>query len=279
MLQPEFIVDVTEADFDYQVLAYSQNTPVVVEFWASWSKPSIRLSPILEELTTAANGTVRLARVDADANPALAIRCGVHSLPTVQAYSNGNLTSSFVGLIPVESVREFFERITPPSPANLQIEKGKSLLAIGKLEGAREAFDEAVKIDPGNSAAFLGLMKLALLQGKAREANQLLRTFPPSHDYTDAEKLQPLIKAMLDFENRSLPEESDLDTAFTNSIRLAIRGNIPASIDGLLDILRSDPHYRREKARVTILSLLELMDPEGDQTLAYRKELTNILFK
>jgi putative thioredoxin len=279
MPQPEFIVNVTEADFDYQVLAYSQNTPVVVEFWAAWSKPSSRLSPILEELTDAANGTVRLARVDADANPALAIRCGVHSLPTVQAYSSGNLTSSFVGLIPAERVREFFEGITPPSPANLQVEKGNSLRAIGRLESAREAFDEALKIDPSCPAAFLGLMKVALLQGNAREANQLLRKFPPSREYTEAEKLQPLIKAMLDFEDKSLPEESDLDAAFTNSIRLALRGNSPASIDGLLDILRSDPHYRREKARLVLLSLLELMDPEGDQTLAYRKELTNILFK
>lgn len=278
-MQPEFIVDVTESDFDYQVLAFSQNTPVVVEFWADWCKPCRRLYPILENLITEARGVFRLARVDADANPALAVRCGVHSLPTVQAYSNGSMISSFVGLMPENQVREFFDRITPPSPANLQVEKGNSLLAIDRLEESREAFEEALKIAPENPGASLGLLKLALLQGQVQEANRLFREFPASREYEDAEKLRPLIKAMLDFNAKSLPEETDLDAAFNNSIRLALRGNFPASVDGLLDILRTEPHYRRDKARLVILSILELMDPEGDQTLAYRKELTNILFK
>lgn len=278
-MQPEFIVDVTESDFDYQVLAFSQNTPVVVEFWADWCKPCRRLYPILENLITEARGVFRLARVDADANPALAVRCGVHSLPTVQAYSNGSMISSFVGLMPENQVREFFDRITPPSPANLQVEKGNSLLAINRLEESREAFEEALKIAPENPGASLGLLKLAVLQGQVQEANRLFREFPASREYEDAEKLRPLIKAMLDFNAKSLPEETDLDAAFNNSIRLALRGNFPASVDGLLDILRTEPHYRRDKARLVILSILELMDPEGDQTLAYRKELTNILFK
>lgn len=278
-MQPEYIVDVTESDFDYQVLAFSQNKPVVVDFWADWCKPCKRLSPFLEMLISEASGTFRLARVDADANPALAIRCAVHSLPTVQAYSNGSMVASFVGLMPENQVREFFDRITPPSPANLQVEKGNSLLAINRLQQSREAFEEALKISPENPGANLGLLKLALIQGQFQEANRLFREFPASREYEDAEKLRPLIKAMLDFSANSLPEETDLDTAFNNSIRLAQRGNLPASIDGLLDILRADPHFRRDKARLVILSMLELMDPEGDQTLAYRKELTNILFK
>ncbi|MEN6570714.1 MAG: tetratricopeptide repeat protein [Anaerolineaceae bacterium] len=278
-MQPEYIVDVTESDFDYQVLAFSQNKPVVVDFWADWCKPCKRLSPFLEMLISEASGTFRLARVDADANPALAFRCAVHSLPTVQAYSNGSMVASFVGLMPENQVREFFDRITPPSPANLQVEKGNSLLAINRLQQSREAFEEALKISPENPGANLGLLKLALIQGQFQEANRLFREFPASREYEDAEKLRPLIKAMLDFSANSLPEETDLDTAFNNSIRLAQRGNLPASIDGLLDILRADPHYRRDKARLVILSMLELMDPEGDQTLAYRKELTNILFK
>jgi len=279
MLQPEFIVDVTEADFDYQVLAFSQNTPVVVEFWADWCKPCKRLSPILEQLISEANGVFRLARVDADANPALAVRCSVHSLPTVQAFSNGSMISSFVGFMPEDRVRDFFERITPPSPANLQVEKGNSLMAINRLEDARQALDEALSISPDHAGAMLGPMKLALLQGRPQEANQLFRNFPATRAYEEAEKLRPLLKAMLDYNANTLPNETDQDAAFINSIRLPLRGNLPASIDGLLDILRSDPHYRKEKARLVILSLLELMDPEGDQTLAYRKELTNILFK
>ncbi len=278
-MRSDFIIDVSETDFEYEVLAYSQNTPVIVEFWADWCKPCKQLNPILTQITSEANGVFRLARVNVDANPALTVRCGVRSLPTVQAFSQGNMVSNFVGMLPEERVREFFDRITPPSPANLQVEKGNSLLAYGSINSAEEAFREALKISPEHPGATLGLMKIALLNGQAQEANTLFRNFPASRDYNEAEKLQPLIKALLDFGSKSLPDETDLDIAFSNSLRLAIRRNLPASIDGLLDILREDPHFRKDRARLVILGLLELMDPGGDQTLAYRKELTSILFK
>lgn len=278
-MRSEFIIDVSETDFEYEVLAFSQNTPVVVDFWADWCKPCMKLSPVLDQLVNDANGTFRLARVDVDANPALAIRCNVRSLPTVQAFSNGTMVSSFVGFMPEDRVREFFDHITPPSPANLQVEKGMSLMAVSRLDAAEAAFQEALHISADHPRAVLGLMKISLLRGQAKRANQLLRSFPATPEYSEAEKLQPLIKAMLDYESSILPQETDLDTMFANSIRLILRGNIPAGIDGLMDLLREDVHYRKDKARLVVLSLLELMDPGGDQTLAYRKELTNILFK
>jgi len=278
-MRSDYIIDVSETDFDYEVLAFSQNTPVIVEFWADWCKPCKKLGPMLDQIVDEAKGVFRLARVDADLNPALAVRCGVRSLPTVQAFTQGNMVSNFVGLLPEDRVREFFDKIAPPSPANLQVEKGTSLLSYGSIDAAEAAFREALEIAPEHPGATLGLMKIALLKGNAQQANQLFRDFPASRDYSEAERLQPLIRAMLDFGSRTLPEESDLDAAFSNSIRLAIRGNLPASIDGMMDILRADAHYRRDKARLVVLGLLELMDPDSDQTLAYRKELTSILFK
>jgi len=278
-MRSDNIINVTETDFDFEVLAFSQNTPVIVEFWADWCRPCKQLGPILDQIIDDANSVFRLARVNVDENPTLTVRCGVHSLPTVQAFSQGNMVSNFVGLLPVERVREFVERVAPPSPANLQVEKGNSLLAIGTIDSAEKSFREALEAAPDHPGATLGLIKIALLRGKAQEANRLFRNFPPSRDYSEAEKLQPLIKAMLDFGSKSLPEENDLDAAFSNSIRLAIRGNLLASIDGMMDILRTDAHYRKDKARMVVLGLLELMDPQGEQTLAYRRELTSILFK
>jgi len=278
-MRSDNIINVTETDFDFEVLAFSQNTPVIVEFWADWCRPCKQLGPILDQIIDDANSVFRLARVNVDENPTLTVRCGVHSLPTVQAFSQGNMVSNFVGLLPAERVREFVERVAPPSPANLQVEKGNSLLAIGTIDSAEKSFREALEAAPDHPGATLGLIKIALLRGKAQEANRLFRNFPPSRDYSEAEKLQPLIKSMLDFGSKTLPEESDLDSAFNNSIRLAIRGNLLASIDGMLDILRTDAHYRKDKARMVVLGLLELMDPQGEQTLAYRRELTSILFK
>lgn len=274
----ENIISVTESDFEFEVVAYSQNTPVIVDFWADWCRPCKTLTPLLEKLVAESNGAFRLAKVDVDANPNLALRCKVRTLPTVVAFSGGEVVGDFAGLQPEGRVRDFIEQILPPSPANLMIEKGDSMLADNRLEDAEQAYHDALSVDEQAPGALLGLMKLSLRRGDSATANQLLRLFPAVKEYNQAEQLQPLIRAMEDLKNDTLPQETDLDAAFSNSIRLAMRGNLFAALDGLFDILRQDKHFRKDRARTVSLSLLELVDPLGSQTLEYRKELTHILF-
>jgi putative thioredoxin len=181
-------------------------------------------------------------------------------------------------LQPEERVREFISQILPPSPANLFVEKGDSLLADQKPDAAEKAYEEALGIDKESAGALLGLMKINLLRGKSAEAYQLLRVFPACREYNQAEALLPLIRAMDGLKADLLPRETDLDAAFESSIRLAVRGNLYAALDGLMDLLRQEKHFRRDRARMVTLALLELVDPQGTQTLQYRKELTTVLF-
>ena len=277
-MSAENIISVTEADFEYEVIAYSQNTPVIVDFWADWCRPCKTLSPLLEKLAAESNGSFRLAKVDVDANPALALRFKVRSLPTVVAFSEGAMVSNFVGMQPEERIRDFIAQVLPPSPANLLVEKGNSLLANEKLDQAEAAFVEGLAIDKLSPGALLGLMKINLRRGKPAEAYQILRDFPACREYNLAEQLLPLLRAFEDLQKGTLLHENDLDAAFENSLRLALKGNLYASLDGLMDILRQDKHYRKDRARIVALGLLELVDSLGSQTLQYRKELTTILF-
>src|SRR5665648_1254144 len=94
----DIIIDVTEADFEYEVIAYSQNIPVLVDFWATWCRPCKTLSPLLEKLAHEAVGSFRLAKVDVDANPNLALQYGIRTVPTVKAFSTAQVGGEFVGV-------------------------------------------------------------------------------------------------------------------------------------------------------------------------------------
>lgn len=272
------IISVTESSFEYDVIAYSQNTPVVVDFWAEWCKPCKALTPLLERIAREADGSFRLAKVDVDENPNLALRYSVHSIPTVMAFSQGKKVSDFTGVIPEARIYEFIRGILPPSPSDLLGQKGESLFMERDFEGARQAFEEALELDPNHPASLLGMMKISLMTGQYDVAQSIYRNFPASQEFNAAEELLPLIKTMDDYSNHRLPEETDLDMSFNNAIHLAMRGNIYASLDGLLDILRQDKKYRRGRARSVLLALLELLDPQDEQTRRYRAELASILF-
>jgi putative thioredoxin len=274
----EFIISVTEGDFEYEVLAYSQSLPVIVEFWASWSKPSKALSPLLEKVTLDAEGTFRLARVDVDAFPNLPLRYGVFSIPAIVAFTQGARVSEMTGLQSETRIREFINRILPPSPAHLLTQKGDSLLANDDLDAANQAYEDALTLNARFAPALLGIMRISLRKGDPDSAKLVFQDFPVSKEYEKAEALIPVVKAMQDFENHLLRSDTDLDAAFANSIRLALRGNVYASLDGLLGILRENKHYGKDRGQQVFLGLLELLDPESDEVREYRKELASALF-
>lgn len=274
----EFIIDVNETDFEYEVLAFSHNTPVVVDFWAPWCVPCKTLSPFLETLAYEAMGSFRLAKVDVDSNPNLALQFGVRTVPTIKAFSGGQVVGEFVGNQPEERVRSFVINITPPSKDGLALEKGLSLLASHKWSEAEDNFEELIELYPDRPEILLGLVKAQLGLGEPFEPLLILRKFPASKQYSAAQMLLPYAEALGYLKQNHLPQENDLDLAFINSIRLASRNNIPAALDGLLEILKQDKKYRSGIAQKVILALFELLGEDDGLTRSYRAELASILF-
>ncbi len=278
MMASDNIVDVTESNFQYEVISYSENTPVVVDFWAEWCRPCKTLGPLLEKLAREAQGSFRLARVDVDANPNLALHYGVRSIPTVKAFSQGEVVAEFIGVQPEARIREFLSHLSPPSPLALAVEKGLSLLQDHEWAEAEDIFRDLLEQVPQQPEVQLGLAMALLGQGYGNEALRILRNFPASREYARAQILLPFAEVLKNFEEGRLPNEIDLDVAFAQAIRLASRGNIPAAVDGLLDILRQNKNYRQGAARLMVLALLELLGPNDPQSRSYRAELAAVLF-
>jgi len=274
----EFIINVNELNFEYEVLSYSMNTPVVVDFWAEWCQPCKTLTPVLEQIIMEAGGSIRLAKVNIDQNPNLALQYGVRSIPTIKAFVQGAVVSEFVGIQPSDRVRSFINQLSPPSPIDLAVEKASSLLISGNWTDAESILRDALNSKPNSSSGLLGLSKSLLAQGKSIEALQLLREFPASREFSRAENLIPLAESLEDYRLDVLSAETVNDAAFRNALRLVSKGNIPAALDGLMGILRNDKHYGNGKAHQIVLSLLEMLGEENTLTAEYRRELANVLF-
>jgi putative thioredoxin len=279
VMTSEFIIDVTEADFEYHVITYSQNAPVIVDFWADWCGPCKTLGPILERLAEEAKGKFRLAKVNVDQNSNLAKRYNVRSIPVVKAFRDGLIVAEFTGVQPEGKIREFIREVAPDQ-GDLNLEKGFSLLEMQEPEEAETCFRTSLETSSDNTRARLGLIKSLLLQGKGNEAEDLLYDFPASSEYASAARLQPLARGLVRFDQNEAFNEAQnpLDAAFNNSVRLVKMGNFEAAMDGLLEILRADKHFREDEARLILVAILEILGDKNPITRQYRGELASVLF-
>jgi putative thioredoxin len=110
------------------------------------------------------------------------------------------------------------------------------------------------------------------------ETRDILTRFPASREYQNAQLLLPMVQALTDLEKEALPAITELDAAFSQSLRLVRRGKLAPALDGLLDILRHDRKYTDGRAHKLVLAILELMGDDDPQTRAYRQELASVLF-
>jgi thioredoxin 1 len=85
----------TDRTFDSEVL--KSQTPVLVDFWATWCGPCKMIAPVLEEIAGEKDGTLKIAKLDVDQNPETAQKFGVMSIPTLLIFKNGEEVSRIVG--------------------------------------------------------------------------------------------------------------------------------------------------------------------------------------
>ena len=271
------IIDISEDTFEFEVVNYSTEVPVVLDLWAPWCIPCRVQSRELAKLAHEADGGFRLARINVDDQPKLATRLKVQQVPAVKAFVDGRIVAEVAGVLSEQNLRLLVDRVLPKA-GNLLLEKGKSLMLLGDLAGAEDALAQYIYESHGEPAGLLALARALLWQGRAQDAYAILNSFPASSEFKTAKSLLPLAKAYAGFDSLPQLSANPLEAAYRNSLRLARSGKIEMALDGFLDILRKDKHFHDDQLHEIYLALLEVLGDGYPTVRQYRDDLSNVLF-
>ncbi len=89
---------ISDATFEQEVL--KADKPVLVDFWATWCGPCRMIAPVLEEIAADKGESLKIAKLDVDANPVSAGRFGVRAIPTMIVFKDGKEAQRLVGYMP-----------------------------------------------------------------------------------------------------------------------------------------------------------------------------------
>ena len=95
-------VIINKSNFENEVI--NADKPVLLDFWASWCGPCKMLSPVLSEIADEYADVIRVAKVNVDDEPELAMKFKVSSIPMLVLFKNGRIISTSVGYRPKDEI-------------------------------------------------------------------------------------------------------------------------------------------------------------------------------
>jgi putative thioredoxin len=280
--------------FSADVLEASRDVPVLVEFWVPGSAPCKQLDAALEKEVIAANGAVKLVRVNVDENKEIARQLRIQSIPTVYAFRNGQPIDGFMGSLPDSQIKQFVATLAGGEAGGHDhaaeiLEMADQAFAAGDIGQAAQAYAHVLQDEPGHPKAVAGLARCYLKSGDLERAKTTLALVRPDDANDEAvravaaelslrETAAAAAGKNAELEAKLAANPNDHQARYDLALALDAGGDRDGAIEALLDIVRRDRKWNDEGARKHLVTLFEAMGPTDERTIATRRKLSSILF-
>ena len=104
----DLIKNITDTTFETEVLL--ANKPVLVDYWAEWCGPCKMIAPILDEVASAYDGKLQIAKMNVDENRDMPSKFGIRGIPTLMLFKNGQLAATKVGAMSKAQLTAFIDQ-------------------------------------------------------------------------------------------------------------------------------------------------------------------------
>jgi putative thioredoxin len=263
---PPGATEVTEANFEAEVLVRSNQVPVVVLLWSPRSDACVQLADTLAGLAQADDGKWSLATVNVDTAPRVAQVFGVEAVPTVVALAGAQPVSSFQGMQPPDQLRRWLDSLLSatagklggetdsdqPAQTDPALAKAREQLEAGDFAAARQSYQTLLDADPQHGEAKAAIRQIAFLERATAQR-------PDAVAVSDA-------------------APDDIEAAFAAADVQIISRDVPGAFDRLIALVRRMSGDERDSVRNRLIELFELFDPADPDVIAGRRNLANALY-
>ncbi len=266
---PPGATEITEANFEDEVLVRSNQVPVVVLLWSPRSEACVKLADALAALAQADNAggaaTWSLATVNVDVAPRVAQVFGVDAVPTVVALAAGQPLTSFQGPQPPDQLRRWVDSLISATAGKLAggeaeqpeqvdpvLAQARDHLDVGDFPAARAAYQALLETDPNHVEAKGALRQLTFLERATGRD-------PDAPARADA-------------------NPDDAEAAFAAADVQILNQDVTAAFDRLIALVRRTAGDERAAVRTRLVELFELFDPADPEVVAGRRNLANALY-
>ena len=281
------IIDVTETEFNDQVIEASESKLIVVDFWAPWCGPCKQLTPILEKIISKSGDKITLVKINIDENQQIAAQLRIQSIPTVYAFKDKQIVNAFQGVIPEGQIIEFIEKCLG-SKINEDFTEFyneiESAMAENKFEETKDTLLEFISKNSDEIKGICFYLECLIELKQFEEVEMFISSL--EKDVQNKDEVKQVLKKMEIVKNNSSgPNINDL---------LGMLENEPGNIDLILEI--SDKYFsmkeyengmdlllknypkNKDSIKNKMVEFFAVLGNTDQVTIQYRKKLSQLMF-